>query len=112
MGSLICDIKIISIFSGDSILQGPINYDSDAPSEGGISIPHCNIHKKTLGPRTLSTVSAPCSAGSSQADSINTVTIAVPKLETVKCQNDKQNPPITIRTRSLKNNKYLAVPFK
>ena len=93
--------------SADSILHD----DSDVVSEGGNpSLPTpCEKHRKSLGPRTLSTVSAPCSAGSgasSQADSINTLTIAVPKLQT---PNEKTP---TTKIRSLKNTKYLSVPYK
>ena len=103
--------------------------DSDAMSGGGgsLGIP-CNHPKKSLGlgPRTFSTVSAPCSHPSSSDDdnddeeSINTLTIQVPKLQNkLRKQNSyssptKQQPPqrTTATTRSLKNNKYLSVPFK
>ena len=94
---------------------------------GSLGIP-CNHPQKSLGlgPRTFSTVSAPCSHPSSSDDdndeeeSINTLTIQVPKLQNkLRKQNSyssptKQQPPqrTTATTRSLKNNKYLSVPFK
>ena len=106
----------------------PHHVDSDTMSGGGgsLGIP-CNHPQKSLGlgPRTFSTVSAPCSHPSSSDDdndeeSINTLTIQVPKLQNkLRKQNSyssptKQQPPqrTTATTRSLKNNKYLSVPFK
>ena len=100
----------------------PHHVDSDTMSGGGgsLGIP-CNHPQKSLGlgPRTFSTVSAPCSHPSSSEDdeSINTLTIPVPKLHRLRKQNSyssptKQQPERTATTRSLKNNKYLSVPFK